>query len=248
MHLPPLSTSAVDRLPAHIKVLSLVGFVVATLLTPRASVWPYLADLAALLALTAAARISPGRLARRSLVVLPFLVFAALVPFVATGPRISIAGIDVSADGLVAGWSMGVRSVLGVIAAILLASTTTPAALLEGLRRPRLPAQLVDIAGFMVRYAALVVDQLARLKVAREARGFRARSLRDWRPLAATVATLFLRCLERGERVHLAMLARGWSGSMPVRDVRPATPTEWLAGAALPAFALVTALLARWTP
>jgi cobalt/nickel transport system permease protein len=40
--------------------------------------------------------------------------------------------------------------------------------------------------------------------------------------LARSLGALFIRSYERGERVHLAMLARGYDGTMPVLG-RPAS-------------------------
>ena len=54
------------------------------------------------------------------------------------------------------------------------------------------------------------------MKVARESRGFQARSIRSWPVLATTAGALFIRSYERGERVHLAMLSRGYTGQLPV--------------------------------
>ena len=49
------------------------------------------------------------------------------------------------------------------------------------------------------------------------------------RPLASSVGVLFVRSYERGERVHQAMLARGFTGTMPDLDDRHATAGDWLA-------------------
>jgi cobalt/nickel transport system permease protein len=68
---------------------------------------------------------------------------------------------------------------------------------------------------FMVRYLDLVTGEMARMKVARESRGFSARNPRHWPVLARTAGALFIRAYERGERVHLAMLSRGYTGRMP---------------------------------
>ena len=55
-------------------------------------------------------------------------------------------------------------------------------------------------------------------------RGFDPRSPRHWPALARTLGALFVRSYERGERVHLAMLSRGYDGTLidelPVLDVR----------------------------
>jgi cobalt/nickel transport system permease protein len=51
--------------------------------------------------------------------------------------------------------------------------------------------------------------------VARESRGFNPRDVRHWPVLARSAGALFIRSYERGERVHLAMLSRGYTGTLP---------------------------------
>jgi cobalt/nickel transport system permease protein len=65
---------------------------------------------------------------------------------------------------------------------------------------------------FMVRYLDVVTDEMRRMKVARESRGFTARNPRHWPVVARSAGALFIRSYERGERVHLAMLSRGYTG------------------------------------
>jgi cobalt/nickel transport system permease protein len=107
-----------------------------------------------------------------------------------------------------------------VIASLTLAATTEPRHLLAGLERLHVPNLLVQIMGFMVRYLDVVTDEMARMRVARESRGFNARNVRHWPILARSSGALFIRSYERGERVHLAMLSRGYTGTMP-RAVGP---------------------------
>jgi cobalt/nickel transport system permease protein len=102
-----------------------------------------------------------------------------------------------------------------VLASLTLAATTEPHDLLAGLERLRLPAQLVEIMAFMIRYLDVVTDEMRRMRVARESRGFNARDVRHWPVLARSAGALFIRSYERGERVHLAMLSRGYTGTMP---------------------------------
>jgi cobalt/nickel transport system permease protein len=78
-----------------------------------------------------------------------------------------------------------------------------------------MPLQLVQIMGFMIRYLDVVTDEFRRMQVARESRGFRGRDPRHWPVIAKSAGVLFIRSYERGERVHLAMLSRGYSGRMP---------------------------------
>ena len=108
-----------------------------------------------------------------------------------------------------------------VLMAVAFATTTSSRDLVRGLQELGVPDRLVQILAFMVRYLGVVGSQAQRMKVARESRAFTPRSVRSWPVLASSTGALFIRSYERGERVHLAMLARGYDGTMP--DLGPAT-------------------------
>ena len=131
-----------------------------------------------------------------------------------------------SQSGLDAAVALLLKGTCGVVVAVAFAVTTRPRDLVRALQHLRVPDTLVTIAGFMVRYVDVVGDQMRRMRVARASRGFTARSLRAWPPLAASTGALFIRSYERGERVHLAMVSRGWSGRMPVTAPLVATPAS----------------------
>jgi cobalt/nickel transport system permease protein len=84
---------------------------------------------------------------------------------------------------------------------------------------------------------------MRRMRIARESRGFEARGIRHWGVLARSAGALFIRSYERGERVHLAMVSRGYAGSMPVIDEVTASRAQWSYALALPFAALVVCLL-----
>lgn len=239
--------SLLHRLPAQCKIAAVVLFGLVVVSTPARSFWAFAAYALLLLGVVLTARLSPRLVLRRMVVEVPFVVFALLLPLVARGDRVDVLGLSLSQSGLLGAWNLLAKATLGVIASIVLASTTTIRDLLHGLERLRLPRQLVLIASFMVRYADVLAAEMARMKVARESRGFTATGLRAWPVLSASLGALFLRSYERGERVHLAMRSRGFNGTMPV--LRRAAPTagSWAAALALPASAglvAVTAVLA----
>src|SRR5918994_1177743 len=204
--------SVVHRLPAHAKIVSLVAFVLIVVATPRDRFWAFPACAALLAAVAVLARIPATFIARRMVVEVPFVVFAVLMPVVATGERSDVLGISLSDEGLLAGWNILVKGTLGVVASILLAATTDARALLVGLQRLRLPNRLVEIAAFMVRYGDVVAGEMQRMRVARESRAFEARHMGHLRVVAQGAGALFVRTYERGERVHLAMLAPNGAG------------------------------------
>src|SRR5918994_2469277 len=234
--------SVVHRLPAHAKVVSLLAFVLIVVATPRDRFWAFPACAALLAAVAVLARIPATFIARRMVVEVPFVVFAVLMPVVATGERSDVLGISLSDEGLLAGWNILVKGTLGVVASILLAATTDARALLVGLQRLRLPNRLVEIAAFMVRYGDVVTGEMQRMRVARESRAFQARNLGHLRVVAQGAGALFVRTYERGERVHLAMLSRGYAGAMPLVDTAPVGAGGWLTAAVLPLSAFIVAV------
>ena len=207
--------SPVHRTPAHLKLLALIGFVLVVVATPKDWFAAYAALLAVVAVVIAVSKVPPAYLLKRMVVELPFVVFAALLPFVAQGPRTEVLGLSVSEHGLLAAWALLAKGTLGVLASLTLAATTEPQELLAGLERLHLPNLLVQIMGFMVRYLEVVTSEMHRMKIARESRGFTARNPRHWPVLARSAGALFIRSFERGERVHLAMLSRGYTGRMP---------------------------------
>ncbi|MEV3990357.1 cobalt ECF transporter T component CbiQ [Streptomyces sp. NPDC049837] len=239
--------SPVHRLPPHCKLAAVFCFVVVVVSTPREAVWAFAAYAVLLGAVAAAARVPPGFVLRRLVIEVPFVAFAFLMPFVVPGEQTTLLGASVSVPGLWDAWNVLAKGTLGVAASVLLAATTELRALLLGLQRLRLPPLLVQIASFMIRYGDVITDEMRRMSVARRSRGFEARGVRHWGVLAKSAGALFIRSYERGERVHLAMVSRGYAGSMPVIDEVTASRAQWSSAAALPLTALVICLLG-WTP
>ncbi len=204
--------SPIHTAPAHVKLLTLVGFMLTVVATPREWYPIFGGYLVVLVVVIVFSEVPPLYIVRRMVVEVPFLVFAVLMPFIATGPRIEVLGLTVSEPGLLAAWGLLAKGTLGVLASLTLAATTEPRDLLAGLERLHVPNQLVQIAGFMMRYLEVVSGEMRRMRIAREARGFQARSPRHWPVVARSAGALFIRSYERGERVHLAMVARGYTG------------------------------------
>jgi cobalt/nickel transport system permease protein len=207
--------SVVHRAPAHLKLVALLGFMLTVVATPPDWYAVFAAYAALLLAVVAASRVPPPYLAKRMVIEVPFVVFALLVPFIATGSRVEVLGVSLSEPGLVAAAALLMKGTLGVLASLTLAATTEPADVLRGLQRLRMPEPLVQIMGFMIRSLDVVTGELARMMVAMRSRGCDPRSPRHWPTLARAMGALFIRSYERGERVHLAMLSRGYDGRLP---------------------------------
>jgi cobalt/nickel transport system permease protein len=235
--------SPVHALPAHCKLAAVFCFVVLVVATPRAAVWAFGAYALLLAGVAVAARVPARHVLTRMLIEVPFVAFAVLLPFVAEGQRVTVWGLSLSESGLWGAWNVLAKGTLGVAASVLLATTTRLDELLLGLARLRLPPLLCQIATFMVRYGDVISGELRRMRTARLSRGFEARGPRHWGVLAKSAGALFIRSYERGERVHLAMVSRGYAGSMPVIDEVTASRAQWSYALTLPFAALVVCVL-----
>jgi cobalt/nickel transport system permease protein len=230
--------TVVHRVPAHVKLLSAVATVLVVVATPGQMFAVFAGYAAILAALVRLARIPVRTVATRMVIEVPFVIFAALMPLVAVGPRIDVGPLSLSEAGLLAAWTLVAKATAGVVVSIVLGATTTTSDMIAGLRRLRLPDLLVQILAGMVRYVHVVGEEVHRMARAREARGFAARGPRAWPVLARSLGTLFIRSYERGERVHLAMQSRGYTGRMPqLHPAPPPTAGMWASASVLPAAA-----------
>jgi cobalt/nickel transport system permease protein len=231
--------SPVHALPPHCKLAAVFAFVVVVVSTPREAVWAFALYAVLLAGVAYAARVPARHVLTRMLVEVPFVAFAVLMPFVAEGERVEVAGLSLSVSGLWGAFNVLAKGTLGVAASVLLASTTDLRELLLGLQRLKLPPLLVQIASFMIRYGEVIGGEMRRMSIARRSRGFEARGVRQWGVLAKSAGALFIRSYERGERVHLAMMSRGYTGVMPVINEVTATREQWTQAAVLPGAALL---------
>jgi cobalt/nickel transport system permease protein len=237
-------TSVVHRLPPQCKLVAVVAFVLVVVATPRDQFWAFGVYAVGLAAVAAVASVPAPVVVRRMVVEVPFVAFAVLLPFLSSGERVHVLGLSLSEHGLLGAWNVLAKGTLGVVASILLAATTEPRSLLLGIERLHMPPLIVSIMSFMFRYAEVITGEMQRMRIARESRAFQARDLRQLRVVAQSAGALFIRSYERGERVHLAMLSRGFTGTMPVIvDVR-AGGGQWASAAVLPGAALVVSLVA----
>ncbi len=237
--------SPVHRLPAHVKITGALVGVLAVVATPRETLWAFGAHLLVLLAVWRLAHVPVRWFATRALIELPFVVLVVLLPFAGEGRQVDVLGVSLSVAGLYAAWNILAKGTLGVLVSLTLAGTTPLRDLVVGLQRLRAPAIVTTIATLMLRYLEVIAAEAARMRLARISRGHDPRLITQVGATARCIGTLFIRSYERGERVHLAMLARGWTGAMPA-DGRAATASEW-AAALVPAATMVAiAALAWW--
>lgn len=192
----------VHRLDARVKIIGLVVLPIVAVSTPAGAWAAFTAYLLILVVLCAVARLPPRYVLRRLTIEIPFLAAAAALPFVAP-------------DGLALALTVVAKATTGVLSMVVLSSTTPFPDLLRGFERLKAPRLLVMIVAFMWRYLHVIGEELHRMRIARQARGYQARWVWQAGAMGTTVGALFIRSLERGERVYLAMASRGYEGGTP---------------------------------
>lgn len=245
--------SLVHRADARIKLPLVLAFILTTALAPNAA-WPVYVLLAALaFAAELLSELGLGFYLKRALLAAPFVLAALPVLFTIPGDALARLpfGLVITAPGLARFVSVALKSWISMQMAILLAATTQFPDILMALRALRLPRLLVAIIGLMWRYLFVMVDEALRLIRARTARsaesdapGSKSGGSLAWRGrvTGGMAGSLFLRSLERSDRIYNAMLARGYDGearTLPQPGIRPAA---W--GALAGGLALLAALLA----
>lgn len=221
--------SVVHRLPAQVKIVAALLTVICVVATPRTEFWAFGLYLALIVTVWGIARVPVGHFVKRAVIEVPFVLIAVLMPFLGGGERIHLLGMSLSESGALAGWNILAKGTLGVLTSLTLAATTTPRDLIVGMQRLHTPTALTTIATLMLRYLEVIAAEARRMRLARISRGHDPRFLWQVGATARGIGALFIRSYERGERVHLAMVSRGWRGAMPDRGVA-AAPATWLAG------------------
>jgi cobalt/nickel transport system permease protein len=198
-------TGILQRLDARKKLVACVVFVVVVIATPIGW-WTALGFEGLVLAFVVGlAGIPPRELGRRWLAFFVFFGFLAFIVAPAHPARARYGLWVVAASILI-------KNSLALLIMLMLAATTPFHKLLAALRKLGVPPVLVATLQFMDRYRHVLMDELERMSTARRARTFDRGGSLAWSLLTGLVGILFLRTFERAERVHGAMVARGWTG------------------------------------
>lgn len=238
-------TNPFRALDARLQILLAFGFVCVTVSTPSPNPLAFLIYAGLLLWTAGLCGIRARRVFFRALAVLPFSVLAALwLPFLPGGETVNFlgGGVTVSVAGLWLLFGVAAKSYLGAAAAVLLGQTLGLGGAVAGLRGLHVPPLFADLLALTCRYLYVLREEALNLRLAAAARGYRPRWLGQAYLIGRLAGQLFLRSHARAERVHQAMLLRGYAGGLPAAPVRARSGGEI-------AIALVAALLlagVRW--
>jgi cobalt/nickel transport system permease protein len=237
--------SHIHRMDARIKLVLTLAFIVCLNLLPIHAWAAFILFLSLAISVTLLSKLRPGSLLKRSLIALPFAL--AALPLIFTGPApmtpltlLDGIHLDISLAGTERFAAIAVRSWISLQAAVLLASTTRFDDLMTALRQLKVPQLFVSIIALMWRYLFVIKEEVTHMLRARNSRcaaapaGQHGGGSLAWRArvTGGMAGSLFLRALERSDRVYAAMLSRGYSAEIPVsRNLPLSVPdrrTLWL--------------------
>ncbi len=121
---------------------------------------------------------------------------------------------------------LGARAFAGLNCLLFLALTTPATDLTAGLRKLRVPAEIVEMALLMYRFVFLLTETAYNMNAAQAARLGHVTYRRHMTSLGLLIINLMPRALARAEALEVGLASRGWRGDLRVLSpVRPASLT-----------------------
>lgn len=229
--------SLVHRLDPRVKVLLVLTYIVSLGILPDGEWVSFTLHFLLLIIAILFSKVEPLILIRRSFIVVPFVLVAISVLFTSPGEgwvHLPLLNWKITEPGLIRFVSIFFRAWFAVQSAILLTMTTRIPDLFWSLSALKLPSLLVGTISFMYRYLFVLADEALRMMRARSARSPRLADVPkptlfwEGRVTGAMVGSLFIRSLERSERVYSAMLSRGYDGRVFVLSGPKMRASDWL--------------------
>jgi len=165
--------------------------------------------------LTGLARLNLGEVFRRLAIINGLLLFFwVMLPLTFEGQTLFCVGpLRVSCEGVVLSAQITLKSNAIMLAFVALVATSSLATLGHAMNRLRVPGKMVHLLLLTYRYVFVIEQEYHRLTRAAKMRCFRpGTNMHTYRTYAWLIGMLFVRAWARAERVHQAMVCRGFRG------------------------------------
>lgn len=208
--------SIIHNLNGPVKLISAIIIIVFTVFSQQIIV-PIIMEIFLLLILYLS-KVSIKDAFKRISLLLPFggaiIIFQ---PFIYPGNVLwAYSWIQITDTGL--NWAILLfgRVITSLTAIVLLSSTSPMQEIVASFRKLKMPKELAMILSITVRFLFVFIDELTTIRNAQKSRNFNIHSkLVPYRwivkQVGYTIAMMFLKSYEQGERVHKSMISRGFS-------------------------------------
>jgi cobalt/nickel transport system permease protein len=204
-------TTSIHRLDARAKVLVTIVYIICVVSYGRyelANLFPFLVFPATMVALSS---LPPLFILKKVALLCPFVLTVSMFnPFFDREILIQLGPLEIS-GGWVSFASILTRSILTVGAAFILIGVTGFTAVCQALERLGMPQVFTVQLLFLYRYIFVLTEESDRASRARGLRSCGKKGL-GIHSFGSMIGHLLLRTWQRAERIHMAMLARGFTG------------------------------------
>ncbi|MBN2530447.1 MAG: cobalt ECF transporter T component CbiQ [Deltaproteobacteria bacterium] len=210
------SDSFIHRLDARSKLLVTLAYLITVVSWNRYAIWPLIPLASYPLVLGLSGHVPAREVFKRLLFAAPFVVLVGIFnPVFDTAPFAEVMGVSISA-GWISFLSILIRFVLTVSATLVLIAVTGMDPLCSAAEKLGAPRIFVMQLAFLYRYLFVLILTALRMIRAAEMRSFN-RSRLSVSHFGSLVGHLLLRTVDRAQRIHVAMCARGFNGCFPQR-------------------------------
>ncbi len=215
-----LKATPIHRLDPRAKVVTALAYMVTVVSFGKYDLSGLLPLIAYPVALIALGDLPIGPLLGKVLVASPFaLLIGVFNPFLDREILAQVGPVHFS-GGWISCLSILMRFCFTLLAALILISTTGFNSVCLALTRLRVPQALTVQLMLLYRYLFVLAQEASRILTAWSLRSIEGRRM-PLRVFGSLSGQWLLRALDRAERVHLAMLSRGFDGTIhPVRTLR----------------------------
>jgi cobalt/nickel transport system permease protein len=206
-----MQQTPLHRLDPRAKVITTLCFILSVVSFNRYAISAMLPFLSYPLVLVTVGNLPSSYLLRKILIVAPFaLVIGIFNPLIDQQVIMQLGSFGISGGWISLG-SILLRSILTASVAFILVATTGFPALCHALEKLGMPKVLAVQLLLLYRYIFVLTDESVRIARARQLRTFGNRGF-GMRQFGSMVGQLLLRSWNRSDRIHMAMLARGFDG------------------------------------
>lgn len=214
----------IHKIHPMIKIIVTIVYIVCLLMKNRYDLFGLAVFLFYPIIVMALAEIPYKMIFNRTLVTLPFVFFAGIGSLIFDREEVILASGVVVTTGVLAFFVLHVRTILSVSAVLLLVSTTKFSDLTEQLGRMHVPTFMIHLMEMIYRYITVLVEEASVMMTA-----YRLRNPKYKYPhikhMGTFVGHLFLRSMDRAERIYCAMKCRAY-GKDVMKNTKSTENTE----------------------
>lgn len=203
----------IHRLEPRIKLITTFTFILSVVSFPKYEILKIIPFFIFPVFILSTGNIAVKFILKKLLVVSPFVLFVGIFnPVFDTSPMYSINGFTIS-RGWVSYFSIIIRFILTVSAALLLIATTSFPGICLALDKLKVPKVFVAQLLFLYRYLFVIAEEAMRVVRAVNIRTFGRKSF-SRKIFVSIIGILFVKTVERSERIYQAMCSRGFDGEI----------------------------------